>query len=216
MDGVHLTTGPVRRGAPPRGQRLSRAAVIAHATRMISADGLEAFSLRRLADALGVRPNALYNHVHNRDELLDAVTEQFVRTLHLPPGGSPWPDWIRTAALDLRRQLGRQRSLTALVLDRAGTTAAGPRLLGEFIDRLVASGVDRAVAHLAWHAVLTVVVGSLEPERAASAAGEATFEAVLDLTVAGIVSAAGEPPSVQARALFEAHAPAAAPGTARP
>ena len=215
MDGVHLTTGPARRGAPPRGERLSREVVIAQAARLIASDGLTAFSLRGLAESLGVRPNALYNHVRNRDELLDAVTEEFVRGLRLPPGGPAWPEWTRAAAVSLRRQLVQRSGLTALALDRAGATATGPRLLREFIDRLVAGGVDRAVAHLAWHAVLTVVVGSLEPERAASPAGEETFAAVLDLTVAGIVSAASEPPSAQARALLDAHGAAAAPEPVR-
>lgn len=208
MDGVHLTTEAARRGAPPRGQRLSRAVVIDQAGAMIATDGLAAFSLRGLAAALGVRPNALYNHVRNRDELLDAVTEQFVRTLRLPPDRPAWPDWVREVAIDLRRQLGRRSGLTALALDRAGSTAAGPQLLGEFIDRLVAAGLDRAVAHLAWHAVLTVVVGSLEPERSAtSGRGQTTFEAVLDLVIGGIVSAADEPPSAQATDLDAAHLP---------
>ncbi|WP_147916622.1 TetR family transcriptional regulator [Ruania zhangjianzhongii] len=206
MDDVHLTTG-VRRGAPPRGQRLTRAAVIERATALIATDGLAHFSLRRLAQSLGVRPNALYNHVRSRDDLLDGVTEQFVGGLRLPTGVPDWPDWIRTAAIDLRRQLGQRTGLTALALDRAGGTTAGPQLLGEFIERLVAAGVDRAVAHLAWHVMLTVVVGSLEPERSAAPAGEATFEAVLDLALTGIVRAAAEPPSAQARALLAAHAP---------
>lgn len=206
MDAVHLPTG-VRRGAPPRGQRLTRAAVIDRAAELITADGLGHFSLRRLAQVLGVRPNALYNHVRSLDELLDAVTEQFVRDLRLPTSALDWPDWIRAAARDLRRQLGQRSGLTALALDRAGSTAAGPQLLAEFIDRLVAAGVDRAVAHLAWHTVLTVVVGSLEPERSATPTGAATFEAVLDLALAGIVQAADQPPSAQARALLVAHAP---------
>lgn len=215
MDGVHLTTGSVRRGAPPRGQRLTREAVIARATRMIASDGLAAFSLRGLAESLGVRPNALYNHVRNRDELLDAVTEKFVRGVRLPPGGPAWPEWIRAAATDLRGQLATESGLCTLALDRAGSTAAGSQLLGEFIDQLVAGGVDPAVAHLAWHTVLAVVVGSLRSERATTSEAQATFEAVLDLAVAGIVSAVGEPPSARARALLEAHSSVAAPGTVR-
>ena len=204
MDGVHLPTG-VRRGAPPRGQRLTRAAVLDRAAELIDTDGLGRFSLRRLAQVLGVRPNALYNHVRSLDELLDAVAEQFVRDLRLPASALDWPDWIRATARDLRRQLGQRSGLTALALDRAGSTAAGPKLLGEFIDRLVAARVDRAVAHLAWHAVLTVVVGSLEPERSVTPAGEATFDAVLDLALTGIVQAAGEAPSAQAAHLLAAH-----------
>lgn len=209
MHDVHLPTRS-RRGAPPQGQRLTRGSVIARASQMIAADGLDAFSIRGLADALGVRPNALYNHVRSRDDLLDAVSEQFLHGLRLPAGSQPWPDWIRGASRDLRRQLGQRSGLTALAMDRAGATVAGPVLLGQFIDRLVAAGVDRAVAHLAWHAVLTVVVGSLQPEPAASGAADATFDAVLELTLDALVSAAGRPPSAEAVALLENHALAGA------
>lgn len=57
--------------------------------------GIEALSMRRLAQALGVVPMALYKHVANKDELLDGVIDVVVGEID-PPGarsgraGSPW------------------------------------------------------------------------------------------------------------------------------
>jgi AcrR family transcriptional regulator len=59
---------------PPRAP-LSRADVIAQARAMIEADGLDQLSLRRLADRLGVTAPALYAHVANKDDLVQAVTD---------------------------------------------------------------------------------------------------------------------------------------------
>ena len=67
------------------------------------------------------------------------------------------------------------------------------------------AGLDRAVAHLVWHALLTVVVGSLWQQRARAADREATFQAVLDITMTGLLAAAEQPASPQAIALLRAH-----------
>lgn len=201
MDSVHSTTR--RRGAPPAGQRLTRETVLIRAAALIARDGLTSFSLRRLAAELGVTPNAVYNHVTGRDDLLDAVTERVVAGMHLPAGEQTWPDWVHAAAAGLRAQLAEHPGLTDLVLSRAGATTAGPRLLGAFLDQLEAAGLDRAMAHLAWHAVLTVVVGSLTHSRTRDA--DPSFDAVLDVTIAGLSTAARQPPTPRAIALLEAH-----------
>lgn len=90
--------------------------------------------------------------MHNRDELLDAVTERFVSGLRLPAGGQHWPDWVRAVATELRSQLIEHPGLAELVLARAGATATGPTVLARFLDELESHGLDRAVAHVAWHA----------------------------------------------------------------
>ena len=54
-------------------------------------------------------------------------------------------------------------------------------MLAPSFDRLVSAGLDRAVAHVAWHAVFTVAVGSVLQEQARNADREPTFEAVSDI-----------------------------------
>lgn len=203
MDSVHSARR--RRGAPPAGQRLTRDDVVTKALQMIAADGLAAFSLRGLADALGVAPNALYNHVRDREDLLGAVTDRFVADIRLPAGQQPWPDWVRAAAASLRSQLTGHPGLTELILARAGATAAGPGLLARFLDRMTSSGLHRALAHVAWHALLTVAVGSVAQEQARDTDQPGTFEAVLDLTITGLLAAAQQPPTPQAIALLKVH-----------
>lgn len=216
MDGVYSARGKRRRGAPPRGQRLSADLVIARAEGLIADGGLSGFSLRRLAEALGVAPNALYNHIRNRDELLDAVTERVVAGIRLPAGEQPWPAWVRAVAIGLRSQLLARPGVTELVLARAGSTATGPHLLAEFLDRLETAGLDRAVAHVAWHTMLTLVVGSLAQEHAHPGRGDPTFDAVLEVIITGLRTTADNPPSAQAVTLLEAHAHAQPPTTQPP
>lgn len=198
MNGDHLAGPRRRRGAPPAGERLTREDLLRHATEAIARTGPAGFTVRGLAQTLGVAPSALYNHAPDRSALLTAVAERFLASITLPAGGQPWAAWLRACAASLRDQLRQNPGLTELVLTRGGATAAGPQLLSRFLDHSAAAGIHRATAHVAWHALLTVVVGSLDQDRA-------TFEAVLDMTIAGVLEAAREDPSQRALDLLRSH-----------
>lgn len=71
---------------------LTREAVVAAAESVAERAGLADLSLRAVAAELGVSPTAIYNHVRDRDELLDAVADAFVARevlAHLPRGEEP-------------------------------------------------------------------------------------------------------------------------------
>jgi len=54
---------------------LERAAIVATARQIIAEHGLEALSLRRIGDTMGVTAPALYAHVDDKQDLLRAVAE---------------------------------------------------------------------------------------------------------------------------------------------
>jgi TetR/AcrR family tetracycline transcriptional repressor len=194
-----------RRGAPPVGQRLSRSAVIAGARDLIEQHGLSGFSVRTLATALGVRPAALYNHVRDRDDLLDAVADQFVATLELPAPDVAWPVWVRAAARRVRGHMLAHPHLTEVVLARPAAGPASPALLAQFMACLEDAGVDAPVAHVAWHTVLDVVVGAVLREHARERDDTTLFDATVDLVIEGIRTLADRPSDRRAIALLRAH-----------
>lgn len=59
-------------GASPS---LSRERIVAGALELIDREGLEATTMRRLAEELGVQAPSLYNHMRSKEQLLDAVAE---------------------------------------------------------------------------------------------------------------------------------------------
>jgi AcrR family transcriptional regulator len=61
-------------GRKLRGQR-TRQAILAHAARVGSAEGLEAVSLQRLADDLGISKSGLFAHFGSKEELHLATVE---------------------------------------------------------------------------------------------------------------------------------------------
>jgi AcrR family transcriptional regulator len=86
---------------------LSSARVLQVAVAVADAAGLEAFSMRRLAQELGVVPMALYKHVANKEELLDGMVDIVFGEIELPSGDLDWRSAIRRRAISTREALKR-------------------------------------------------------------------------------------------------------------
>jgi len=86
---------------------LSSARVLQAAVALADAAGLEAFSMRGLAQQLDVVPMALYKHVANKDELLDGMVDIVFSEIELPPLNLDWRSAMRHRALSTRDALKR-------------------------------------------------------------------------------------------------------------
>jgi AcrR family transcriptional regulator len=92
-----------RAAAPAR--ELSHARIRTVALELIDRAGLEAFSTRKLGEALGCEAMALYWYYPSKDALLDAVVEQLMTNVGfaLPRGDEPWVLALRRVAHAYRR-----------------------------------------------------------------------------------------------------------------
>ncbi len=86
---------------------LSRARVLQAAVALADEAGLGAFSMRALAQELGVVPMALYKHVANKEELLDGMVDVVFGEIELPPVDVEWRSAMRRRALSTREALKR-------------------------------------------------------------------------------------------------------------
>ena len=78
-----------RASATPRA-RLSRERVLRAAITLADEGGIEALSMRKLAQALGVEAMSLYNHVANKDDLLDGIVELVASEIDLALEEADW------------------------------------------------------------------------------------------------------------------------------
>lgn len=86
-----MAQAAVRDGRLIRGQR-TRQAILSHASRLASAEGLEAVSLQRLASDLGISKSGLFAHFGSKEELQLATVEEAARVFTdevLRPGLKP-------------------------------------------------------------------------------------------------------------------------------
>ena len=121
--------------------------------------GLEAMSMRRLADALGVTPMALYKHVAHREELVDGMVERIVAGIATPQEGQAWKQALRARILSARAVMTAHPWAQSAVETR---TTAGPAVLA-YMDSLMglmfAGGLSADLVHHAMHALSTRMWG---------------------------------------------------------
>ncbi|MFD7417876.1 TetR/AcrR family transcriptional regulator [Kitasatospora purpeofusca] len=89
------------------------------AVELADARGLETLSMRRLGEALGVEAMSLYNHVANKDDLLDGMVDLVFGEVDLPVPGDDWQRAMRQRALSLRLALSRHRWAIGLMESRS-------------------------------------------------------------------------------------------------
>src|SRR6266508_4504345 len=106
--------GPDHMRAPGR-PGLTREAVVARALEIGTAEGLEAVSLRHLAQELGVTPMALYRHVRDKQDLINAMTDAVLEGIDATVGFRPgvtWTERMRFAIVNYKEQIdARPRAL---------------------------------------------------------------------------------------------------------
>jgi AcrR family transcriptional regulator len=86
---------------------LNRTRVLDAALARADEAGLDGFSMRGLAQELGVVPMALYKHVANKDELLDGMVDLVFAEIELPAVGGDWKAAMRRRGLSVRAALKR-------------------------------------------------------------------------------------------------------------
>jgi AcrR family transcriptional regulator len=125
---------------PQRRSRLSRDRVLEAAIAHADEVGLEALTMRQLAEMLGVAPMALYRHVASKDDLMDAMVDVVFGEIGVPSGGGDWKTAMRRRAIAVRDALVRHGWAIGLMESRRNPGPANLRHHDAVIGRLRAAG----------------------------------------------------------------------------
>jgi TetR/AcrR family tetracycline transcriptional repressor len=139
---------------------LSRDTVVDRALALADADGLDAVTIRRLGQELGVTPMALYWHVSNKDELLDAMGDRIYESVRLDYASTaPWDEQLGAIVLALIEAFRRHPSCTELAYRRVFSCPDGQRLAEYTYDLLRTAGFDvRQTTYIGRLALQTAVM----------------------------------------------------------
>jgi AcrR family transcriptional regulator len=86
---------------------LTRERVLRAALALADAGGIETLTMRKLGQALGVEAMSLYNHVRNKEDMLDGMVDLVFSEIDLPAGGVDWRTAMRRRAISARDVLLR-------------------------------------------------------------------------------------------------------------
>ena len=140
-------------------RRLSRERVLQTATSRADQGGLEALTIRTLAEELGVAPMALYRHVANKDDLIDAMIDVVFSEIGLPSGGADWKTAMRERAISVRDALTRHPWAIGLMESRRRPGPANLRHHDAVIGKLRAAGFSVEMAAHAYSLLDSYIYG---------------------------------------------------------
>ncbi len=139
-----IETREVQRvSAPATRQPLTRERILQNGLRLIDQQGLEAFTMRKLAQELGVDPMSIYRHVENKEALLDGVAEVLWGEVELPGSETGWEELLRSMATSLRTLGHTHPHAYPLLLNCQVLPPAALRLWDVTLEQLQQAGFER-------------------------------------------------------------------------
>lgn len=117
-----------REGQQPLHTPLDRTRIETVVLQLLRDGGLESLSMRRIADALGVKASALYYHVKDKEQLLHWLSERISADVAYPDPTLPWQEQLRQWAYGFRRALCRYPDAVSIM---NATFAASPDRLAQ-------------------------------------------------------------------------------------
>ena len=153
--------------AAPTRTPLTRARIASAALDLVDREGLDALSMRKLGAVLGVEAMSLYNHVQNKDDLLDALSDLLhtqILQSYTPPEHSPWRERARTMAFAYWHLARENPNAFAVVGARPVSSPAGIAVLGECVRLFIDAGFDERRAGLMFHTAAAWLVGAINQE----------------------------------------------------
>jgi TetR/AcrR family transcriptional regulator, tetracycline repressor protein len=160
---------PRRQPAPDTGRRptgrvprntLSREAIVDAALALIDEAGLDAVTMPKLAQHLGVGTMSLYRHVHDKDDLIDAVAERVMRDIPVPDGApDDWHGRVVGYLRALRDAAIAHPALSRILADRGLTVGPVFDQLEELHAILARAGFTDTDAVRTFYTLLTYVFG---------------------------------------------------------
>ena len=101
-----------RRRSAPRVRALTIDAIAAAALRVVDEEGLDAMTMRRVAQELGTGAASLYAYVDNKHRLLELGIDRALAELQPPPpGDGPWQEQLKVGLREVRALFSRHRDL---------------------------------------------------------------------------------------------------------
>jgi AcrR family transcriptional regulator len=144
----------------PRREPLTRERIVLTALRIMDEEGLDAVTMRRIGRELGVEAMSLYNHVQDKEDILDGVCEEVLAEFQVPDTN----DWVQAARLgahEYRRLLLAHPNVITLMSDRRGpfTNPDSLRAYEFALDLFRSLGLPGAEAVKAFHAFGGYILG---------------------------------------------------------
>jgi AcrR family transcriptional regulator len=151
---------------------LSRQRIVRAALRIMDAEGLEAVTMRRIGRELGVEAMSLYNHVLDKDDILNSICEEVMAEFRNPQA-EHWTEAARLGAHEYRRLLLAHPNVLTLMTERKApfTNPESLRVYEFALDLFRTAGLSPSDSLMAFHAFGGYILGYVTMELGAILGG---------------------------------------------
>lgn len=138
---------------------LSRERILITAIHLADKGGIESLSMRKIATELGVQAMSLYNHVVNKDDLLDGIVDIVISEIEVPDLGIDWKMAMRRRANSAHEVLLRHPWATMPIVSQINVGPAMLRYVDATLGCLCEAGFSVELVDRAWNAIDSHIYG---------------------------------------------------------
>jgi AcrR family transcriptional regulator len=155
---------------------LTRERVLRAAVALADEKGIDSLTMRELGLRLGVEAMSLYNHVINKDDILDGMVDLVVGEIALPADPAHWKEAMRQRAISARAVFSLHPWASALIDSRQSSGPARLHYFDWVIGTLRRAGFSLERAARAFSVVDSYIYGFGRQQFNLAAGGDATPE----------------------------------------
>jgi AcrR family transcriptional regulator len=144
--------------ATTRRKPLSRERILASALELVDEQGIDALSMRKLGQSLGYEAMSLYNHVANKDDLLDGILDLVLAEMEPPDPAGGLPA-IRAAALSAHEALKRHSWAANMLMSPGRIRPARIQYMEALLASLRGAGLSAETTYHAYHVLDAHIIG---------------------------------------------------------
>jgi AcrR family transcriptional regulator len=130
---------------------LTRERILRAALDLADADGIDSLTMRKLGESLGFEAMSLYNHVANKDDLLDGMVDLVLAETEPPAPDVDWVDAVRASARSVHDAFRKHRWAASLLMDPGHIRPGRLRYMDLLLRRLREAGFDADTTYHAYH-----------------------------------------------------------------
>ena len=130
---------------------LTRDRILETALALVDEGGLDALSMRKLGQALGFEAMSLYNHVANKDEVIDGILDLVLAEGDPPAPSDDWEAAVRESAISVHAALRRHPWAPALLMAPGRMRPVRLRYMDSLLGRLREGGFSAETTYHAYH-----------------------------------------------------------------
>ncbi len=144
---------------PVRREPLTRDRVLAAAVALADEAGIEAVSMRKLGSELGVEAMSLYNHVANKEDILDGMVDRIVGEIDIPSAGPDWKQSFRSHVLAAREVMRAHPWAPGVIESRNQITPPMAAYMDSIVGLFADAGFSMDLTHHAMHTLGSRMLG---------------------------------------------------------